>query len=124
MPPRQEDAPARNELAASISNVVVKLTSEYTGRGPTMARTYINDDLITVVLRDTLTKGEQSLVRDGKEDVVMTMRLQFQVSMRRDLVSAIEQLTGRKVLAFLSSNHMQPDIAIESFVMERDSDGH
>jgi uncharacterized protein YbcI len=124
MPPSQDDTPARNELAASISNVVVKLTSQYTGRGPTMARTHINDDLITVVLRETLTKGEQSLVRDGKEDIVMAMRLQFQMTMRQDLVAAIEQLTGRKVLAFLSSNHMKPDIAIESFVMERDSNAH
>lgn len=122
MPPMQEDSPARNELAASISNAVVKLTSEYTGRGPTMARTYINDDLITVLLRNTLTKGEQNLVRNGKQEAVLAMRLHFQQTMEDDLVAAIQELSGRKVLAFLSSNHAAPDIAIESFVMERDSD--
>jgi uncharacterized protein YbcI len=104
--------------AAAISTLVVRLVSDYTGRGPTKARTYFADDLVTVVLRDTLTKGERSLVRDGKGDLVLNVRLAFQRTMRDDLVAGIEELTGRKVLAFLSSNHMDPDIAIESFVLD------
>jgi uncharacterized protein YbcI len=104
--------------AAAISNRVVQLMSSYTGRGPTKAWTSIDQDLISVVLRDTLTKGERSLVSDGRSDLVLGMRKAYQNTMRRDLVSAIEQLTGRKVIAFLSDNHMDPDIAIESFVLE------
>jgi uncharacterized protein YbcI len=44
--------------AAAISNHVVRVMSEYTGRGPTQARSYLHADLVTVVLRDTMTKGE------------------------------------------------------------------
>lgn len=104
--------------AAAISNLVVRLMSEYTGRGPTKARTYINDGLITVLLQDTLTKGERSLVRDGKQDLVLSTRFAFQLTMREDLTRGLEEITGRKVRAFMSSNHIDPDVAIEVFVME------
>ena len=113
-----EQPPERGQLSLAISNLVVKLVSEYTGRGPTTARSYMNDELVTVVLRDSLTKGERSLVRDGKGDLVLDVRLAFQQTMRNDLVAGIEQITGRRVLAFLSANHMDPDIAIETFVLD------
>ncbi len=105
------------EQAAEISNWVVKLVTEYTGRGPTKARTYLTEDLVTVVLQDTLTKGERSLVKDGKDELVLDVRLAFQQTMRPDLVEGVERITGRTVRAFLSANHIEPDIAIESFVL-------
>ena len=104
-------------MAARISNVVVQLMSAYTGRGPTKSWTSMNHDLITVVLRDTLTKGERSLVSDGRQQLVLDMRKAYQYTMRTDLVTGVEQITGRKVIAFLSDNHIDPDIAIESFVL-------
>jgi uncharacterized protein YbcI len=93
---------------------------EYTGRGPTKARTYISDDLITVVLQDTLTMGERSLVRDGKAELVIATRKAFQQTMASQLVAAVERESGRQVLAFLSENHVDPDIAVESFVLVPD----
>ena len=105
------------ELAAEISNATVRLLSEYTGRGPTRARTHINGDLVTVLLRDTLTKGEQSLRQSGKDKVVLATRKAYQETMAPDLIQAIEQITGRNVEAFLSDNHLEPDIAIEVFVL-------
>jgi uncharacterized protein YbcI len=115
------DRSPRGEQAAAISNLVVKLTSEYTGRGPTKARTHINDDLITVILRETLTKGERSLVRDGKEEVVRRTRFAFQQTMGDELVAGVEKISGRKVLAFMSANHMDPDVAAEIFVLQDES---
>jgi len=58
----EADRTAATSTAAKISNGVVHVLSEYTGRGPTRARTHISDEVVTVVLRDTLTKGERSLV--------------------------------------------------------------
>ncbi len=78
----------------------------------------MDNDLISVVLRDTLTKGERSLLADGREQLVLDMRKAYQNTMGHDLVAGIEQITGRKVIAFLSDNHIDPDIAIESFVLE------
>ncbi|HYI81305.1 MAG TPA: Na-translocating system protein MpsC family protein [Thermoleophilaceae bacterium] len=111
-------------LAAAISNGVVHLVLEYTGRGPTRARTHITDELISVVLEDTLTKGERSLVEDGKTALVLDARKAYQQTMRRDLIAMVEEATGRKVRAFLSDNHMEPDVAIESFLLEPQLDEH
>ena len=113
----QQERPPAGSVAAAISNAVVRLLAEYTGRGPTKARTYINDDYVAVVLQDTLTRGERSLARDGRVELVLSNRKAYQQTMRDDLVSVVEQLTGRTVLAFLSDNHMNPDIAVESFVL-------
>jgi uncharacterized protein YbcI len=104
-------------VAAAISSATVKLLHEYTGRGPTKARTYINENLISVVLEDTMTMGERSLVRDGEIELVMTTRKAFQRTMGPQLIAAVEEHSGRKVAAFLSDNHAEPDVAVESFVL-------
>jgi uncharacterized protein YbcI len=111
-------------LAAAISNKVVRVITDYTGRGPTRARAYIQDDLVSVVVQDTLTKGERSLVQDGRAEVVMTMRKAFQDTMRDDLVAGIEELTGRRVLAFFSADHIGPDASLEAFLLAPREDGH
>ena len=108
----------QGQLAAAISNLVVRVVSEYTGRGPTQARSYIEQDLVSVVLRDTLTKGERSLVRGGRAEIVRSMRRAYQDTMRDELSAGIEALTGRTVVAFLSDNHVDPDVAVETFVLE------
>ncbi len=112
----------KGSIASAISGAVVQLMREYTGRGPTKARTYVNDDLITVVLQDTLTMGERSLVRDGESDLVITTRKAFQRTMSTHMIAAVERLSGRKVFAFLSDNHIDPDVAVESFVLLPESE--
>ena len=119
----QVEHPVGGQLASAISNGVVRLLRDYTGRGPTRARTYIVGDLVSVVLEDTLTKGEMSLVGDGETALVLEARHAYQRTMADDLIALVEGLTGRKVRAFLSDNHIDPDIAIESFVLEPQTDG-
>lgn len=106
------------ELSAALSNAIVALFAEYTGRGATQSRTYVHENLIVTVLHDSMTKGERSLVRDGKEEAVLAIRRTYQESMRTELIEIVERLTGRTVSAFMSSNHVNPDVAIESFVLE------
>ena len=117
------DHPATGSRSSAISNLVVQLMSEYTGRGPTKARTYLGEDLITVLLSDTLTKGERSLVRDGHAEQVMEMRKAFQGTMRDDLVQGVERISGREVIAFFSGNHVDPDMAVEVFVLAPEAHG-
>jgi len=119
----QVDRSVPGEVAAGISNAIVRLLAEYTGRGPTKARTYLNQDLVTVVLRDTLTKGERSLIREGDVSVVMSTRQAFQNAMKDEMVAAVEQYSGQSVFAFLSANHIEPDIAVETFVLAPSSNG-
>ena len=110
--------PIRGSKSAAISNYVVRTMAEYTGRGPTKARTHIHDDVVTVLLQDTLTKGERSLVGDDLDGLVLTMRKAFQGTMGQVLIDGVEEILGRKVIAFMSDNHIEPDMALESFVLE------
>jgi uncharacterized protein YbcI len=111
------DTLTTGSVSSAISNGVVRLLSEYTGRGPTQARTYVDEHLITTVLQDTLTKGERSLVRNGQIDLVLANRKAYQNAMGPDLIACVEEASGRKVAAFLSDNHIDPDYAVESFVL-------
>ncbi len=107
----------------AISNLLVGLFSQYTGRGPTKARTYLNDDMVTVILRDTLTKSETTLLGNGREELVLVTRRTFQEVMGPDLIAGVEQIMQREVIAFLSANHPDPDIAVETFLLAP-STGH
>ena len=66
----------------------------------------------------TLTKGEQTLVGDGKAEVVLHSRRAFQDTMQAEAISTVQELSGRKVVAFMSNNHIDPDLAVEVFVLE------
>ena len=106
------------ELNAAISKAVVRSFSDHIGRGPTKARTSIRDDLVVCLLENGLTRAERTLVADGKEQLVLDTRRAFQDTMRANLVGAVERLTRRKVIAFMSENHIDPDVATETFLLE------
>ena len=106
------------ELAAAISDTVVRALARTTGRGPTKARTTLGENGVFVVLQDSLTHGEQTLTDAGEGQAVLDLRRRWQRVMQADLSREIEQLTGRKVIGFMSDNHIDPDIAVEVFVLE------
>src|SRR3954464_4322880 len=113
------DAPGRGPVSAAISRAVVRLFSEHTGRGPTKARTTIDGDLVVVLLHDSMTRAEKTLVPAGKPAEVLRIRRTFQETMRPSLIEAVEGLTERTVLSFMSANDVDPDAAAEIFVMDR-----
>jgi uncharacterized protein YbcI len=69
------------------------------------------------VLSATLTKGEQTLVDHERVSVVLRGRHDYQSIMRAEAIAAVERLTGRTVIAFMSANHIDPDLAAEVFVL-------
>ena len=106
------------QLAAAISNSVVQTLSRTTGRGPTKAKATLGANAVFVVLQDTLTIGEQSLADAGEENAVLDLRRRWQKVMQAEMSSEIESLTGRRVVGFMSDNHIDPDLAVEVFVLE------
>jgi uncharacterized protein YbcI len=97
---------------------MVALFKEYVGRGPTHARAHLSEDLIVVVLQDTMIQAEKTLANEGEEDLVRGVRRVFQGKFREDAVEIVQGLTGRRVKAFLSDHAIDPDVAIEAFVLE------
>jgi uncharacterized protein YbcI len=116
MPDETEDT--GRSPTVEISNAAVRLVRQYTGRGPTKAKTTITDDLVVIVMRDTLLQAERTLVEQGEGALVVNTRRRFQDAMREDYVAAVERLSGREVLAFLSDNVLDPDLAAEVFVLK------
>jgi uncharacterized protein YbcI len=112
-----EPATSLGSISAAISNAVVGLLHDYTGRGPTHARTTVGNDTIVVTLRNSLTKAERTLAGCGQALEVLAMRRAFQNTMRNDLIGAVERITGRTVEAFLSDNLHEPDVAVEIFLL-------
>jgi uncharacterized protein YbcI len=113
---REQRSPS--SLSAAISNLVVRLFSEYTGRGPTRARTIIRDNVVVCVTEDGMTKGERRLVQEGQGELVISVRRTFQSTMRDDLTGGIELLTGRKVVSFMSDHNAYTDHAAEIFILD------
>ena len=106
------------QLAAAISDAVVKALAETTGRGPTKAKTTLGENGVFVVLQDSLTHGERTLTDAGEDRMVLDLRRRWQAVMKDGLTHEIEELTGRKVVGFMSDNHIGPDLAVEVFVLE------
>jgi uncharacterized protein YbcI len=104
-------------LGGAISDEIVSLLHRYTGRGPTEARTYVHENLIVCLLGDSLTKSEQSLITGGHYASVLDTRSLFQQTMRADFTEAVERLSGRKVIAFMSQSHIEPNYGLEAFVL-------
>jgi uncharacterized protein YbcI len=116
-----ESRPEGGPLHAAISEAVVRLMAQNTGRGPTKARTTIDGDLIVVVLQNSLTPGERYLADENRGEQVLDMRRAYQDAMRTDCIAAIEDLTSRTVAAFMSANHIDPDLAAEVFILNPQS---
>src|SRR5581483_7545431 len=112
------------KLLAAISTSIVAILREHYGRGPMKAKTYALDDIIVVVMRGSgFTPLEQTIMNSGEPDRVIAMREDFQRVMAERYKQTIEELTGRKVLAFLSQAHVEPDITMEIFFVDGPLEG-
>lgn len=120
-------APAKltgGQLLAAISNAIVGMLREHYGRGPMKAKTYALDDIIFCVLRDSgYSPIEKTMMDSGEPQRVVEMREDFQRVMAQRYTDTVEGLTDRKVVAFISQAHVDPDLTIEIFFVDRPLDG-
>jgi uncharacterized protein YbcI len=106
------------ELNQALGSAVVGIYRAHLGRGPSSASTFHNDDVVTVIMRGVMSHAEKTLAHSGSGDDVTNMRRLFQQTMETDFRTAVERLTGCTVIASLSANHVDPDIAVETFVLD------
>ncbi|MFL5862803.1 MAG: Na-translocating system protein MpsC family protein [Solirubrobacteraceae bacterium] len=116
IPQREQLLGAR--LLAEINDRLTQLIREHYGRGPVKAKTYILDNLIISVLRDGFIALERTMMESGEPERVLDMRREYERLMKTRYSEMIEDLTGRKVLAFLSQTHLEPDLTVEMFLMD------
>ena len=113
----QGDQKALGEIRATISKEIVRLQAEYYGKGPTKAKTYIVEDLVVVVLEESFTRAEKTLVQRGEREAIQHIRRRFQQAMADSFTSIVEQATGRRVRAFLSETNIEQDVSVETFLL-------
>src|SRR5215217_4147124 len=115
--------PSRGQLLSAISNSISALRREHYGRGPIKAKTYILDDIIIVVLRELGHSAiEKTMIDNGEAERVIALREDFQRVMARRYSDTIEALTGRTVVAFLGRAHLEPDVSMKVFIVDRPLD--
>ncbi len=101
----------------SISRGIVALMKQYVGRGPTTARTFFEEDLVTVLLHETLTTVEKTLAEAGSGEVVSSMRENFDSAMCDEAISLVERETDRDVEALLTGHSVDSDYSVLCFVL-------
>ena len=109
---------AQGTLLAQVSNTVVGLYKRLYGKGPTKARSYFLDGVLITVLQGGLTRAEMTLVENGRADVVARQRHEFQEAVQEEFAAAVGAVLGRRVVAFMSTMHHDPDVSVEVFVLE------
>jgi uncharacterized protein YbcI len=115
---REPGGDENGTVRQEISNAVVGLYKQHYGKGPTRCRTYLQPELVVVVLGGGYTASEQTLFEAGRWYEVRETRQIWQDTMQSRFVETIEGLTGQTVQAFMSANHQDPDLAVELFVLE------
>jgi uncharacterized protein YbcI len=108
----------RGEALARISTGLVQLHRRHFGKGPTMAKTYLRDDVVVCVLRGGFTAVERTLIEAGKPDAVHLVRRTFQDLMEQPFKDLVQGAIGRRVIAYVSQVHHNPDLAVEFFLLE------
>jgi uncharacterized protein YbcI len=106
-------------LHQEIADSIVQVQRRVIGRGPPRVQAFHRHNVVVVLLEDGLTRAEQSLLDAGRGDTVKQVRDEFQLLMREELVAIVERITGCRVDAFMSATHLDPDLAVEVFVLDR-----
>jgi len=105
-------------VLARISTEMVRTMKQYYGKGPVSAKSYLVDDLLFVVMREGITRAEQTMLDAGREGTVRSFRQEFENEMSEMLTRMIERVTGRRVVTYQSQVLFDPNLTIEIFVFD------
>jgi uncharacterized protein YbcI len=108
----------KRSINLEISNAMVGLKKQFYGKGPTKAKTYINDNYVFCILEGGLTRNEETLVEAGEHALVRQYRLRFQEVMGHTTMKAVEEITGCKVIGYHSQIVFEPEYGFEMFVLD------
>ena len=110
-------------LLLAVTDSMVALHQRYHHREPVTAKTQLmGGDLLVCVMGGVYTEVEKTMIELQRHTIVAETRNAFQLAMQEKFIGAVERLSGRRVIAFMSDSNVGPDLEIELFVLE--PDGH
>ena len=105
-------------LLVAVTEAMVVLHQRYHHRAPVTAKTLLlGSDLLACVLGGVYTDVEKTMIELQHSTIVQETRSAFQAAMEHKFIAAVEQLSGRDVLAFISNHSVGPDMEIELFML-------
>lgn len=105
------------DALAQVTDGLVALHTRFYGKGPTAAKTHYMDDAVVSFLWEGFTKVEETLIASGRGEAVADLRRSFQAAMEDEFTAVIETATGRQVSAYLSQVNIDPNMAVEIFLL-------
>ncbi len=102
-----DDSVPNGRAAAGISDAIVRILRVHAERAPVEATTALSSDLAVVTLRDGRMPAER---------LATEVRTVLHAGLRPEANAAVEAITGRSVIAYLTDEHDEPDVAIVAFV--------
>jgi uncharacterized protein YbcI len=103
--------------ADEIVRQIGALHGEYYGNEPGSVDIHIAPDAVIVVMEESFTPAEMTLIDRGEAAEVQAIRRRFQQVMADRFISIVEQGTGRKVRTFISDTDLEQQIAVEVFLL-------
>jgi uncharacterized protein YbcI len=108
-----------DELLDAVTAEMVVFHEHYHHRVPVTAKTLLlGDEVLICVLGGIYSDVEKTMIELQRGRLVQQVRSAFQVAMQSRFIAAVERLSGREVLAFVSDQHVGPDIEIELFMLK------
>jgi len=106
-------------LLSAVTDAMIGLHQRYHHRIPVTAKTLmLGDDLLACILGGVYTDVEKTMIELQRGTTVQETRSAFQTATQHRFIEAVERLSGRTVLAFISNHHIGPDIEVELFVLK------
>jgi uncharacterized protein YbcI len=102
---------------SELSNAMVALHREAYGRGPGGARSFFSEDIAVCVLSDIFNQVERTLIDAGQADHVRRSRMLHETAIEAEYRAAVEAILGRRVEACMSVIHVDPDVAVQTFLL-------
>jgi uncharacterized protein YbcI len=115
-----EDASGRtSHVLREISREMVRLYKEQFGRGPETVYTHhCGPNTILSILGNSLTPVEIRMREIGEVARLRDTRVMFQHATEPQFREAVERITGRRVIGFMSGIDVEHDISSEVFTLE------
>jgi uncharacterized protein YbcI len=105
-------------LLVAVTDAMVALHERYHHRAPVTAKTLLlGDELLVCVLGGVYTDVEKTIIEIQRAPIVQETRSAFQSAMQNKFIAAVESLSGRQVLTFISNHHVGPDLEVEVFML-------
>ncbi len=112
------EASRDGQALAELSEAMVALHRDHFGRGPSAAKSFVDGEMVVCMLSDIYTAAERTLITADQAEHVRRTRVLHQEALAGEYKASVERIMRRPVAAFLSAVHVDPDVAIEVFLLD------